>query len=277
MVRLLRSVCLGLPVCRPPGWPAWSSEQQHGETETAGCLASRLPSPAAPALVCPKGEEEEEEERERLEAGSGDGCCPFLGVPPGQGGGAGAGAGAGGPALLLSPSGTADGSCSSEASDGEPRTSVAVPTPPHPGPAWCCSLLVRQSLAMLQAAAPRQVTRNPWPSLLVPSTMAGMCLSPSGRPPCLMFLVGWYMTTTRQRGKPSVTARLRSPPLREAAATCEIRAWYHLWGPGMCVTVLCPPRPRGGEFAPSLFLSKQASCHTAALGVGGLRAPHPVN
>ncbi|XP_053138494.1 apical endosomal glycoprotein [Hemicordylus capensis] len=48
--------------------------------------------------------------------------------------------------------------------------------------------------------------------------------------------LGWYMTTTKQRGKPSATARLRSPLLREAAAACEIRAWYHLWGPGLSET-----------------------------------------
>ncbi|XP_054853157.1 apical endosomal glycoprotein [Eublepharis macularius] len=45
--------------------------------------------------------------------------------------------------------------------------------------------------------------------------------------------MGWYMTTSKQRGKPSLTARLTSPQMREAAATCEIHAWYHLWGPGL--------------------------------------------
>ncbi|XP_048368091.1 apical endosomal glycoprotein [Sphaerodactylus townsendi] len=45
--------------------------------------------------------------------------------------------------------------------------------------------------------------------------------------------MGWYMTTSKERGKPSLTARLASPQMREAAATCEIRAWYHLWGPGL--------------------------------------------
>uniref|UniRef100_A0A8D2KRU4 MAM domain containing 4 n=1 Tax=Varanus komodoensis TaxID=61221 RepID=A0A8D2KRU4_VARKO len=44
--------------------------------------------------------------------------------------------------------------------------------------------------------------------------------------------LGWYMSTSRQRVKPSATAQLRSPLLREAAATCEIRAWYHLSDPG---------------------------------------------
>ncbi|XP_044295682.1 apical endosomal glycoprotein [Varanus komodoensis] len=45
--------------------------------------------------------------------------------------------------------------------------------------------------------------------------------------------LGWYMSTSRQRVKPSATAQLRSPLLREAAATCEIRAWYHLSDPGL--------------------------------------------
>ncbi|KAL8174243.1 UNVERIFIED_CONTAM: hypothetical protein K2H54_040787 [Gekko kuhli] len=45
--------------------------------------------------------------------------------------------------------------------------------------------------------------------------------------------MGWYMTTSKQRGKPSLTARLASPQMQEAAATCEIRAWYHLWRPGL--------------------------------------------
>ncbi|XP_042334858.1 apical endosomal glycoprotein [Sceloporus undulatus] len=45
--------------------------------------------------------------------------------------------------------------------------------------------------------------------------------------------LGWYMTTTKQEVKPSAVARLRSPAMREAAATCEIHAWYHLWGPGL--------------------------------------------
>ncbi|XP_063172549.1 apical endosomal glycoprotein-like [Candoia aspera] len=45
--------------------------------------------------------------------------------------------------------------------------------------------------------------------------------------------LGWYMTTTKQRAKPSAAARLRSPPLQEAAAACEIRAWYRLWGSGL--------------------------------------------
>ncbi|XP_013913049.1 PREDICTED: apical endosomal glycoprotein [Thamnophis sirtalis] len=44
---------------------------------------------------------------------------------------------------------------------------------------------------------------------------------------------GWYMAVTKQRAKPSATARLRSPLLRGAAASCEIRAWYLLWGSGL--------------------------------------------
>ncbi|KAM6431537.1 apical endosomal glycoprotein isoform 2-T2 [Liasis olivaceus] len=45
--------------------------------------------------------------------------------------------------------------------------------------------------------------------------------------------MGWYMTASKQRAKPSAAAQLRSPPLQEAAAACEIRAWYRLWGPGL--------------------------------------------
>nr|XP_020664820.1 apical endosomal glycoprotein [Pogona vitticeps] len=41
---------------------------------------------------------------------------------------------------------------------------------------------------------------------------------------------GWYMSTTSQTVKPSATAKLTSPTMREAAATCEIRASYHLSG-----------------------------------------------
>ncbi|XP_032089532.1 apical endosomal glycoprotein-like isoform X2 [Thamnophis elegans] len=41
------------------------------------------------------------------------------------------------------------------------------------------------------------------------------------------------MAVTKQRAKPSATARLRSPLLRGAAASCEIRAWYLLWGSGL--------------------------------------------
>ncbi|XP_070811785.1 apical endosomal glycoprotein [Pituophis catenifer annectens] len=44
---------------------------------------------------------------------------------------------------------------------------------------------------------------------------------------------GWYMAATKQRVKPAATARLRSPLLRGAAAACEIRAWYLLWGSGL--------------------------------------------
>ncbi|XP_026541659.1 apical endosomal glycoprotein [Notechis scutatus] len=45
--------------------------------------------------------------------------------------------------------------------------------------------------------------------------------------------VGWYMAATKQGAKPWATARLQSPVLRGAAAACEIRAWYLLWGPGL--------------------------------------------
>ncbi|KAJ7308087.1 hypothetical protein JRQ81_008593 [Phrynocephalus forsythii] len=47
---------------------------------------------------------------------------------------------------------------------------------------------------------------------------------------------GRYMATTHQKVKPSAMAQLRSPLMREAAATCEIRAFYHLSGSGLNVT-----------------------------------------
>ncbi|XP_029469954.1 apical endosomal glycoprotein [Rhinatrema bivittatum] len=44
---------------------------------------------------------------------------------------------------------------------------------------------------------------------------------------------GWYMAVESHRGKSPATASLRSPVLREAAATCEIRIHYHLWDAGI--------------------------------------------
>ncbi|XP_074871606.1 apical endosomal glycoprotein isoform X2 [Carettochelys insculpta] len=44
--------------------------------------------------------------------------------------------------------------------------------------------------------------------------------------------LGWYMATEMRRNTFAI-ARLRSPVMRQAAATCEIRAWYRLWGPGL--------------------------------------------
>lgn len=41
------------------------------------------------------------------------------------------------------------------------------------------------------------------------------------------------MAAEMSRGKLAVTARLRSPVMRQAASTCEIHAWYHLWRAGM--------------------------------------------
>ncbi|XP_062064316.1 apical endosomal glycoprotein [Lepus europaeus] len=38
--------------------------------------------------------------------------------------------------------------------------------------------------------------------------------------------LGWYMAVGTHRGKAAATAALRSPVLREAAATCELRLWY---------------------------------------------------
>ncbi|KAM4760976.1 apical endosomal glycoprotein [Cyanocitta cristata] len=42
--------------------------------------------------------------------------------------------------------------------------------------------------------------------------------------------LGWFLVTTSPPAKTTATAWLRSPEMREAAATCEIRAWYHLSG-----------------------------------------------
>ncbi|NXB81451.1 AEGP protein, partial [Donacobius atricapilla] len=42
--------------------------------------------------------------------------------------------------------------------------------------------------------------------------------------------VGWFLVTMSPPAKTAATAWLRSPEMREAAATCEIRAWYHLSG-----------------------------------------------
>ncbi|NXP53011.1 AEGP protein, partial [Heliornis fulica] len=48
--------------------------------------------------------------------------------------------------------------------------------------------------------------------------------------------LGWFMVTVSPPAKTKATAWLRSPVMREAAATCEIRAWYHLSGSGLNVT-----------------------------------------
>ncbi|KAM6371957.1 apical endosomal glycoprotein [Pluvialis apricaria] len=45
--------------------------------------------------------------------------------------------------------------------------------------------------------------------------------------------LGWFMVTVSPPAKTTATAWLRSPVMRETAATCEIRAWYHLSGNGL--------------------------------------------
>ncbi|XP_065710018.2 apical endosomal glycoprotein [Patagioenas fasciata] len=45
--------------------------------------------------------------------------------------------------------------------------------------------------------------------------------------------LGWFMMTVSPPAKTKATAWLRSPVMRDAAATCEIRAWYHLSGSGL--------------------------------------------
>ncbi|NWR20762.1 AEGP protein, partial [Emberiza fucata] len=42
--------------------------------------------------------------------------------------------------------------------------------------------------------------------------------------------LGWFLVTMSPPAKTTATAWLRSPEMREAAATCEIRTWYHLSG-----------------------------------------------
>ncbi|XP_062361724.1 LOW QUALITY PROTEIN: apical endosomal glycoprotein [Cinclus cinclus] len=42
--------------------------------------------------------------------------------------------------------------------------------------------------------------------------------------------LGWFLVTMSPPAKTAATAWLRSPEMREAAATCEIRTWYHLSG-----------------------------------------------
>ncbi|CAO2598281.1 Apical endosomal glycoprotein [Lemmus lemmus] len=39
--------------------------------------------------------------------------------------------------------------------------------------------------------------------------------------------LGWYMAVGTHQGKEAATATLRSPVMREAAPTCELRLWYH--------------------------------------------------
>lgn len=57
---------------------------------------------------------------------------------------------------------------------------------------------------------------------------------PMGLQPLLCSLpsLGWFMVTVSPPAKTMATAWLRSPVMQEAAATCEIRAWYHLSGSG---------------------------------------------
>ncbi|NWZ91054.1 AEGP protein, partial [Nesospiza acunhae] len=42
--------------------------------------------------------------------------------------------------------------------------------------------------------------------------------------------LGWFLVTMSPPAKTTATAWLKSPDMREAAATCEIRTWYHLSG-----------------------------------------------
>ncbi|XP_074916785.1 apical endosomal glycoprotein [Chelonoidis abingdonii] len=49
--------------------------------------------------------------------------------------------------------------------------------------------------------------------------------------------LGWYMAAEMRRNTFAAIARLRSPVMQQAAATCEIRAWYRLWETGLNETV----------------------------------------
>ncbi|NWY39859.1 AEGP protein, partial [Sylvia atricapilla] len=42
--------------------------------------------------------------------------------------------------------------------------------------------------------------------------------------------IGWFLVTMSSSTKAAATAWLMSPEMRESAATCEIRTWYHLSG-----------------------------------------------
>lgn len=63
-----------------------------------------------------------------------------------------------------------------------------------------------------------------------------MCSHPLPPPSCLDFLSGflifhpvpgWYMAVGTHYGKEASTATLRSPVMREAASTCELRFWFY--------------------------------------------------
>lgn len=62
--------------------------------------------------------------------------------------------------------------------------------------------------------------------------LAHLQCHPMGLQPPLCFLPspGWFLVTMSPPAKTTATAWLRSPEMREAAATCEIRTWYHLSG-----------------------------------------------
>lgn len=62
--------------------------------------------------------------------------------------------------------------------------------------------------------------------------LAQLWCHPMGLQPLLCFLPssGWFLVTTSPPAKTVATAWLRAPEMREAAATCEIRAWYYLSG-----------------------------------------------
>ncbi|KAI1232004.1 hypothetical protein IHE44_0007048 [Lamprotornis superbus] len=93
--------------------------------------------------------------------------------------------------------------------------------------------------------------------------------------------LGWFLATTSPPAKTMATAWLRSPEMREAAATCEIRTWYHL--SGSCESTQGGHRQhqllgsedgrqwgRMGPSAPMAGTEPPAPCHPVCL----FHAPH---
>ncbi|XP_045419122.1 apical endosomal glycoprotein [Lemur catta] len=107
--------------------------------------------------------------------------------------------------------------------------------------------------------------------------------------------LGWYLAVGTHQGKEASTAVLRSPVLREAAPTCELRLWYHLasgdvaelrlqlthgvetltlwrssgpWGPGWQELAVATGRIRG-DFRVTFSATRNAT-HRGAVGLDDL-------
>lgn len=89
---------------------------------------------------------------------------------------------------------------------------------------------------------------------------------PMGLQPLLCSLLspGWFMLTVSPPAKTTATAWLRSPVMREAAATCEIRAWYHISGNGEG-SLVGTDRSR---------CTRHREAMTGAVGMDGAICPH---